>query len=568
VNDKEGKKESKSKGNYTPPEVILEKVAMEFAAIAGEPRPGTALIAREDLEGLDMNPGAKVRVYRTPQSEVELTIEAAKGLPRRVVVLPDDVVSKLGARLSPRGVKLLPADVPWLPPEEKVTIEDPATPAPGADAFRWFFLASNPPWNAKRHSLGNVREIQKEFLIKLRNVYSFFTIYANIDDFDPLKESGRPVPKRSFLDRWLLSELSSLNGELIDDLDRYQSYEASSALIAFVDGLSNWYLRRSRSRFWKSERDEDKVDAYATLYEALVSVARLAAPFVPFVTEEIYQNLVRRPLGEKAKESVHLDDYPEPDLSRVDSTLNQEMAVVRDIVSLGLRVRTDNKLKVRQPLSKAEVTLSDAALDARVSRYADLIAEELNVHQVLFVHGAEEHVDYKVKPNFRRLGPRVGKKMPAVKKAMEAASGSALRAALLARGKASIDVEGEPLEIEMEDVEVAVSAKEGYAAAGDETAVVVLSTELTPELLEEGKYRELLNRIQTLRKDLGLEYTQRIRLAIRGSESLGKIVQARRSDLMKETLCVDLVEGLEGTAREVDIEGEPATITLAKARLS
>jgi isoleucyl-tRNA synthetase len=231
-------------------------------------------------------------------------------------------------------------------------------------------------------------------------------------------------------------------------------------------------------------------------------------------------------------------------------------------------VRTDNKLKVRQPLSKAEVTLSDAALDARVSRYADLIAEELNVHQVLFVHGAEEHVDYKVKPNFRRLGPRVGKKMPAVKKAMEAASGSALRAALLARGKASIDVEGEPLEIEMEDVEVAVSAKEGYAAAGDETAVVVLSTELTPELLEEGKYRELLNRIQTLRKDLGLEYTQRIRLAIRGSESLGKIVQARRSDLMKETLCVDLVEGLEGTAREVDIEGEPATITLAKARLS
>jgi isoleucyl-tRNA synthetase len=209
-----------------------------------------------------------------------------------------------------------------------------------------------------------------------------------------------------------------------------------------VDALSNWYLRRSRSRFWKSERDEDKIDAYATLYEALVTVALLAAPLVPFVTEEIYQNLVRRPLGATAKESVHLDDYPEPDLSRIDAGLNQEMAVVRDIVSLGLRVRTDNRLKVRQPLSKAEVTLCHAELDARVSPYADLIAEELNVQEVRFVHGAEEHVEYKAKPNFRRLGPRVGKRMPAVKKAMELADGSRLRASLLSKGEAQIGSKG------------------------------------------------------------------------------------------------------------------------------
>ncbi len=567
VNDKEGKKESKSKGNYTPPEVILEKVAMEFAAIAGEPRPGTALIAREDLEGLDLNPGAKVRVYRAanPQLVCDLVVEAAKGLPRRVVVLPEDVVARVGVALSPRGVKLLPADVPWLPPEERVTLEDPATPAPGADAFRWFFLASNPPWNAKRHSLGNVRALQKEFPIKLRNVYSFFTIYAAIDDFDAVKEKGRPFAERPFLDRWILSELSELDRKLIAHLDEYQAYEAARALTDFVDALSNWYLRRSRSRFWKAERDEDKIDAYATLYEALVTVARLAAPLVPFLTEEIYQNLVRRPLGAKAKESVHLDDYPEPDLSRIDAALNEEMATVRDIVSLGLRVRTENKLKVRQPLSKAEVTLSRADLDARVSPYRDLIAEELNVQEVRFVHGAEEHVEYKVKPNFRRLGPRVGKKMPAVKKAMELADGSKLRAALLAKGKAEVEIEGEPLVLEMEDVEVSVQAKEGYAAAGDETAVLVLSTELTDALLEEGKYRELLNRIQTFRKELGLEYTQRIRLAIRGSESLKNIVAARREDLMKETLCVELAESLAGTTREVDIEGEPATITLSNA---
>jgi isoleucyl-tRNA synthetase len=482
-----------------------------------------------------------------------------------VVVLPEDVVSRLGVVLSPRGVKLLPADVPRLPAEERVTIEDPATPAPGADAFRWFFLASNPPWNNKRHSLGNVRALQKEFPIKLRNIYSFFTIYATIDDFDPVKEKGRPFAQRAFLDRWILSELSELDRKLIAYLDQYQSYEASRALTDFVDALSNWYLRRSRSRFWKSERDEDKIDAYATLYEALVTVALLAAPLVPFVTEEIYQNLVRRPLGVKAKESVHLDDYPKPDLSRIDAALNEEMAIVRGIVSLGLRVRTDNRLKVRQPLSKAEVTLSKAELDLRVSPYADLIAEELNVQEVRFVHGTEEHVEYKVKPNFRRLGPRVGKKMPAVKNAVEAADGSRLRASLLAKGKAEVEVDGEPLELELEDIEVSVQAKEGYAAAGDETAVVVLSTELTEALLEEGKYRELLSRIQAFRKDLGLEYTQRIRLSIQGSDSLKRILESRREDLMKETLCIEVSERLEGNTREVDIDGEPATITLANA---
>jgi isoleucyl-tRNA synthetase len=572
VNDKEGKKESKSKGNYTPPEVILEKVALEFAAISGkdagvEPRKGTALIAREDLEGLDLNPGATVRVYSVshPDHRLDLTVEAARGLPRRVAILPDDVVARLGIVLSARGVKLLPADVPRLPEAERVTLEDPVTPSPGADAFRWFFLAGNPPWSNKRHSLGNVRALQKEFPIKLRSVYSFFTIYAPIDDFDPVKEKGRPSAERTFLDRWILSELAELVRKCIAHLDQYQSYEASQALTDFVDALSNWYLRRSRPRFWKSDRDDDKIDAYATLYEALTTLARLAAPLVPFVAEEIHQNLVRRPWGPRAKESVHLDDYPEPELSRIDAALNQDMAVVRDIVSLGLRVRTDNKLKVRQPLAKAEVTLSRPELDARIAPYRELIAEELNVHEVRFVHGAEEHVEYRVKPNFRRLGPRVGKKMPAVKKALEGAAGNQLRASLLASGKAPIVVDGERLELELEDVEVAVQAKEGYAAAGGETAVVVLSTELTEALLEEGRYRELLNRIQTLRKDLGLEYTQRIRLAIRGSDSLMRIVQANREDLMRETLAVEVSSNVQGTVREVDIEGEPATIVLAKA---
>lgn len=576
VNDKEGKKESKSKGNYTPPEVILEKVAMDFAVISPEAagiaaREGAALIAREDLEGLDLNPGSVVHVSApgTTESAVELAIDAARGLPRRVVLLADSARSRLGARVSNRGLEILPADVPRLPDEEKVTIQDPATPAPGADAFRWFFLASNPPWNSKRHSLGNVRALQKEFPIKLRNVYSFFTIYAPIDDFDPVQEKGRPVAERYFLDRWILSELAVLTRSVVAHMDAYRAYEAARELTDFVDALSNWYVRRSRPRFWKSTRDEDKVDAYATLYEALTTVSRLAAPFVPFMTEEIYQNLVRRAAVPGMAESVHLELYPEADPTRIDLELNQEMAVVRDLVSLGLRVRTDNKLKVRQPLVKAEVTLSNPELDERVQRYADLIAEELNVKEVRFVHGAQEHVEYRLKPNFRRLGPRVGRKMPAVKKALESIDGGAIRKSLLATAEAVLDVDGETIALEPEDIEVMVQAKEGYAAAGDQTAVVVLSIELTPELLDEGKYNELLNRIQTLRKELDLDYTQRIRLAIQGSESLREVLSKRREHLMKETLCIELTEdcaALGGTTREVEIEGEAATIALAKAR--
>jgi isoleucyl-tRNA synthetase len=574
VNDKEGKKESKSKGNYTPPEVILEKVAMDFAVVSTEAagiaaREGTALIAREDLEGLDLNPGVAVRVYASGKAEptVELSIDAAKGLPRRVVLLPDSARARLAVQTSDRGLKILPADVPRLPDEEKVTIEDPATPAPGADAFRWFFLASNPPWNSKRHSLGNVRALQKEFPIKLRNVYSFFTIYATIDDFDPVKETGRPVAGRSFLDRWILSELAKLTRSVVVHMDAYRAYEAARELTDFVEALSNWYLRRSRERFWKSGRDEDKLDAYATLYEALTTVARLAAPFVPFMTEEMYQNLVRRASVPGTAESVHLELYPEGDPTRIDAALNEEMAVVRDLVSLGLRVRTDNKLKVRQPLSKAEVTLSRPELDARVQPYADLIAEELNVGEVRFVHGAQEHVEYRLKPNFRRLGPRVGKQMPAVKKALESIDGGEIRKSLLAKGEAMLDVAGETLALEPEDIEVVVQAKEGYAAAGDQTAVVVLSIELTPELLEEGKYRELLSKIQAFRKDLGLQYTQRIRLAIEGSESLRAILSKRREHLMKETLCIELTDdcaALGGTTREVEIEGEAARISLGE----
>jgi isoleucyl-tRNA synthetase len=349
-------------------------------------------------------------------------------------------------------------------------------------------------------------------------------------------------------------------------MDEYRAFDATRELSNFVDGLSNWYLRRSRQRFWKSEKDDDKLDAYATLYETLVTVTKLVAPFLPFMSEELYQNLVR-PWGENAPESVHLSDYPEPDASRINASLNEEMATVRSVVSLGLRVRTDHKLKVRQPLSKAEVVLSNPELEDRVSRYKELMMEELNVHDFEFYRGAEQHVIYSVKPNFRRLGPRLGKKMPLLKKALHKADGAALRQSLTDTGRVEIPLDGEAFVLDMEDVEVTVQSKEGYAAAGDQVAVVVLTTALTPELVDEGLYRELLSRIQALRKELELEYTQRIRLAIQGSPPLQSIVEARREHFMGEVLCVELSEEPgdwdDVATRDMEVEGEEVRITLA-----
>jgi isoleucyl-tRNA synthetase len=246
------------------------------------------------------------------------------------------------------------------------------------------------------------------------------------------------------------------------------------------------------------------------------------------------------------------------------------MASVREVVSLGLRVRTNHRLRVRQPLSRAEIILARPDLGTRLEQYRELIAEELNVLDVQLVQGADEHIRYSIKPNFRQLGPRLGKNMPLLKKILAQADGAALRRALLEEGKAEVEVAGEKLALGLEDVEVVVEAREGYAAAGDQTSVIVLATELTPDLVEEGIYRELLNRIQTFRKELELDYTQRIRLGIKGSRRLDTIVQKRRDHLMSETLCVELVigaslEGADLAEREIEIEGETAILSLAKA---
>ena len=574
VNDPSGKKESKSKGNYTPPDAILDRVAQDFAVVTAEDcavtvDPGQALIAREDLEALDLQPGQTMKAYCPGRADcfVQLVMQPGKGMPRRVVVLAGADRKVLGAKINAKGKSITPSEVPWLPDAERVTIESPVSAAPGADAFRWFFLASSPPWNTRRHSLANVRAIQKDFPLKLRNVYSFFTIYANIDGFDPAEHKGQSVAQRALLDRWILSELALTTRAVRAQMDDFHAFEAATALSNFVDALSNWYLRRSRARYWKSEFDADKLDAYATLYECLVTVAKLAAPFTPFMADEIYRNIVCR-VDASAPESVHLADMPAVNELWIDLALSQEMAVIRNVVSLGLRVRTEHKIKVRQPLAGAEAVISDADLRDRVAVHARLVEEELNVHKVSFVPPEQAHVRYVLKPNFRQLGPRLGKLVKAAKQAFADADAAAMRAQLNADGNTQIEIEGTIVPLGPDDVEILVEAADRFAAAGDNSAVVVLNTDLTPELLDEGLFREILRRVQDMRKDRDVAYTERIRLHLDGSERVRRIAAANRQSLMAETLCTELLGPTDEAVdwKEFALDGDDLRLALVRIK--
>ncbi|MDB4942732.1 MAG: Isoleucyl-tRNA synthetase [Labilithrix sp.] len=576
VSDKEGKKESKSKGNYTPPEVILDEVKMDFAVLdekdveGVKAEAGVAFIAREDLEGLDLGEGAKVHVSLPGKGSqhVVLALKPHKKLRRRVVVLAESDRNAIGA--SPTEKKdVKPVEVPSLPAMHRVSVKDPSTPAPGADAFRWFFYAGSPPWSTTRHSLSNVRDLQKETLVKLRNVYSFFTIYANIDGFDPGAPASDPKT-RPEIDRWILSELNLLAQAVALDLDRYDVYNATSKITTFVDALSNWYVRRSRARFWRSGDGAggDKQAAYETLYESLVMLAGIMAPFTPYQAEGMYRNLVVKGKGGDAAESVHLTSFPEPNLALVDETLSRTIQAVRELVSLGLQVRTQAKLKVRQPLSVAKVILADHELAGRLAPYVEMMKDELNVLAVeLVTTGADEYVTYRVKPNFRTLGQKgMGAQAQTLKKVMttlSAEAAQAIVAEVLATGKATV----EGIEIDRADLEVGFDAKEGYAAAGERIGVVVLDTRLDDELRDLGVLRELLNRIQTARKETGLDFVDRIHVNVSGSERVQRIARSHEATILAECLAVSLradqAAGVD--AREIDIEGEKVMLGVTKA---
>jgi len=455
----------------------------------------------------------------------------------------------------------------------------------GADAMRWSLLSAQAPWTNVRFQEEAIATDQREFLIRLYNVYSFFVIYANIDGFNPaevLPAPSAPAPRdpparaeaeRTELDRWILSELHATIRDVRSAMDRYENYPAAQRLIAFVDALSNWYVRRSRARFWKSQMDADKRAAYTTLWTCLEQVCRLAAPFVPFFTEALYQNLVRRPFRDKVPESIHLCDYPQADQARIDERLSAEMAWGREIASLGRAARTEAMLKVRQPLARVEVVLADPYQQAWLESHAPLIAEELNVKAVEFATDADRYVSYAVKPNFKSIGPKFGKLAPQIQKTLAAADAAALRRQLDANGKLAMEVAGQPVELTPDDVQITLSAKSGWAAAQGRSAVVVLATEITPELRLEGLARELIHEIQARRSDENLPYEARSRGSIEVDPATGRellaAIEANRAYILGETLGTELHVNAKAPAGAklytVEVEGVGVKLAIPRA---
>ena len=449
----------------------------------------------------------------------------------------------------------------------------------GADALRWYFFANQAPWNSIVYSENAIKDSMPDFMIRLWNVVSFFKVYQGIDGFAPEKEldldavraaggmldhatlatgkTFRPYAERAELDRWILGELNATEQFVDERLAAYDHFAACGKLREFVDSLSNWYVRRSRDRFWSSEANSAKFDAYWTLYESLITLAKLIAPFTPFIAERIWLQLTE-PFGNATLASVHWCDYPSANLDYFDAALSRRMADVREIVSLGRNARMGAKLKVRQPLAGIEVVFNDKSSADAIADYVDLIKDELNVKAINFIERADQYVSYAVTPDFKKLGPKLGRDLPLVKKALGTLDGAAANAEMLANGKLTITVDdGKTFELTSDEVLVRLLAKDGFAAAQGANCVVVLATELTPELVAEGLARELVRVVQDRRKEMNCNYTDRILVGIAtDSEQINAAATAFADYVKSETLALELklgaLENVEPTNVKID----------------
>jgi isoleucyl-tRNA synthetase len=435
----------------------------------------------------------------------------------------------------------------------------------GADAMRWYFYAANPPHSNTRYSPEAVRQGQQDVLVKLHNVLFFFVTYGNIDGFDARSSPWRPVAERGGLDRWMLSELALSVREVTEYLDDYGVYEAAQRLVRLVDGLSNWYVRRGRDRFWKAGQTQDKWDAYHTLYQVLETVARLLGPFIPFLTEQIYRTLVAEPLPD-APPSVHLTDWPEVREAEIDLGLSEEMALVREVVSLGLGARASAKLRVRQPLTRAEVILGRPDLVPRIQAYRDLIAEELNVKEVVLTPDAQRRVRFQVKPNYRALGPIFGSRMPLVRQALDLANPEAVRSALARGAYELLLADGQVVKLGPAEVQVTAEALEGFAASAGAAGVVVVDTRLSKALIEEGTAREVVSKIQAMRKERDLAYTARIAVRLGGDPELLVACRAWSEMIAREVLAHQVATESEAPRESFEaafeVDGAPLWVSL------
>ena len=444
--------------------------------------------------------------------------------------------------------------------KHKGNVVDPKTAldAQGADAVRWYFYTGSMPWLPSRFSQDTVAEYQRKFMGTLWNTYAFYVLYAEIDQFDPTKHALKRE-KLSAMDKWVLSRLNTLVKTVDGYLDALRITEAGRELQRFVDDLSNWYVRRCRERYWGSEMTADKEAAYMTLYTVLKTLCLTCAPFIPFMTEEIYQNLVRS-VDNAAPESIHLCSFPEADESFIDPALEKDMDEVLDIVVLGRSARNAAAIKNRQPLPRMFVQGQSLP-----TMYVDIIADELNVKNVEFVQDATGFISYRVKPQLKTLGPRYGKILPKINAYLQGEGiGNKVVAAQKNGGSYEFELEGTMVSLGAEDVLVETMQKEGFVSASERDLSVVLDVNLTPELIDEGFMREVVSKIQTMRKEAGFEVTDHIAVSYDGSEKICDIFTRFGSAIAADTLGVRVEKGAKGYVKEWDINGEPATLGVEK----
>ena len=429
----------------------------------------------------------------------------------------------------------------------------------GADAIRWYFYINSAPWLPNRFHGKEVVEGQRKFMSTLWNTYAFFVLYADIDNFDPTKYELN-YDQLPVMDKWLLSRLNTTVQAVDNDLANYKIPEAARALQEFVDEMSNWYVRRSRERFWAKGMEQDKINAYMTLYHALVTIAKTAAPMIPFMTEDIYQNLVRS-VDKDAPESIHLCDFPTVNEAWIDKDLEADMKELLEIVVLGRACRNTANIKNRQPIGtmyvKAEKKMSEF--------YTDIIADELNVKEVKFADDVESFISYSFKPQLRTVGPKYGKLLGGIRQALTDINGTAAMNELRTNGVLKLDINGNNVELTEEDLLIETAQTEGYVSESDGETSVVLDTNLTPELIEEGFVREIISKIQTMRKEAGFEVMDKIVVYAHGNDKIQDVMKAHEDEIKSEVLADEMVLGeTDGYVKEWNINKEAVTMGVKK----
>ena len=429
----------------------------------------------------------------------------------------------------------------------------------GSDAIRWFFFVNSAPWLPCRFDEEQVNETQRKFLGTLWNTYAFYVLYAEIDQFNPM-DYKLEYDKLPAIDKWVLSKLNTLVKEIRENLDNFRITEPARALNSFVDELSNWYVRRSRERFWAKGMEQDKINAYMTLYTVLVTLSKAAAPFVPYMTEEIYQNLVVN-FDKNAEESVHLTLFPECNEEMIDKDLEKNMDTVLEIVVNGRAARNSANIKNRQPIGVMYVKSGDVLPEM----YVNIIADELNVKKVEFTTSTDGLTGYSMKPQLRTLGPKYGKLLPKIKEYLANADGSEIVPKLRNGEKFVFDIDGTEVELTESDVLVETVEKSGFVTESDARLAVVLDTNLTPELIEEGFVREIVSNVQTMRKEAGFEVVDRIRLGCKGNDKIAEILTRNEDSIKKDVLANEFVNGtLSGYEKQWSINGEDVTLSVEK----